>query len=69
MSPLQKLETPMTGDSPPRTGGVVEPMPEFMATILLRALTWCGDQITQDEREAGWAWVENQRGNVEEMGT
>jgi len=44
-------------------------VPEDVALILLRALTWCGEQITQEQREQAWAWVEDRRGNVEEMGT
>lgn len=43
-------------------------LPNSVATILLRALVWCGDQITQEQREVAWAWVEDARGNVEEMG-
>lgn len=43
-------------------------LPEDVATTLLRALVWCGDQITTEQREQAWAWVEGQRGNVEEMG-
>ena len=44
-------------------------VPEDVALTLLRALTWCGEQITQEQREQAWAWVEDRRGNVEEMGT
>jgi hypothetical protein len=31
-------------------------------------LTWCGRQITDEQREQAWAWVETARGPVEEMG-
>lgn len=43
-------------------------IPEDIGFILLRALTWCGNQITDEQRERAWKWVEDHRGNVEEMG-
>lgn len=46
----------------------MEEIPEEVAIPLLRALTWCGNQITNEERELAWAWVDSRRGNVEEMG-
>lgn len=45
-----------------------EEIPESVAIPLLRALTWCGEQITQEQREWAWEWVDSRRGNVEEMG-
>ena len=32
------------------------------------ALTWCGNQVTETKRSEAWAWVERNRGPVEEMG-
>lgn len=52
----------------PITGRETTPIPRDVATTLLRALVWCGDQITTEQREQAWAWVEDQRGPVEEMG-
>lgn len=46
----------------------MEEIPEDIAIPLLRALTWCGNQITDEEREEAWRWVDSRRGNVEEMG-
>jgi hypothetical protein len=48
---------------------VTEEIPETIAVPLMRALIFCGDQITDEQREAAWAWVDSRRGNVEEMGT
>ena len=45
-----------------------EEIPEEIAIPLLRALVWCGDQITSVERESAWKWIEDRRGNIEEMG-
>lgn len=46
-----------------------EEIPEDVALPLLRALMWCGSQITKDEHERARSWVEDRRGNVEEMGS
>lgn len=43
-------------------------IPYDISLILLRALVWCGDQITPEQREKAWTWVEDARGPVEEMG-
>jgi hypothetical protein len=53
---------------PPGDDGVSE-IPQDVAETLLRALVWCGQQITDDERETAWAWVDDRRGDVEEMGS
>lgn len=47
-----------------------EPIPEDIVRVLFRALTWCGTQINDDEREQAWSYVEAQRDyNVEEVGS
>jgi len=43
-------------------------VPTDVSRILLRALVWCGDQITPAQRETAWAWVETNSPQVEEMG-
>jgi hypothetical protein len=43
-------------------------IPAAVADTLLRALTWSGDQITQEEREAAWAWVDARNERQEDMG-
>lgn len=43
-------------------------LPQDVAIVLLRALAWCGDRITNEQRNQAWAWVEQARGPVEEMG-
>lgn len=43
-------------------------IPADIATTLLRGLTLCGDQITEQERERAWAWVEKHAEQYEEMG-
>ena len=43
-------------------------MPLDVARTLLRALVWCGNQITNEQRVRAWQWVEATRGPVEEMG-
>lgn len=48
---------------------MTEEIPQEVARILLRGLTWCGHEITDNERELAWAWVERNRGYVEEMGS
>lgn len=35
---------------------------------LTRAMVWCGDAITQEQREVAWAWVEDHAPQMEEMG-
>ena len=51
------------------TPQATEEIPEDVAMPLLRALTWCGNQITEEQRERAWQWVDSRRGNVEEMGS
>ena len=44
-----------------------EAVPYDILTTLFRALVWCGDQITQEQREAAWAWLD-EHNPYEEMG-
>ena len=39
-----------------------------ISLTLLRAMVWCGEQITPEQRHAAWAWVEENTGQREEMG-
>jgi hypothetical protein len=43
-------------------------LPVNIHKTLLRALVWCGSQITDEEREAAWTWVEEHGEPFEEMG-
>lgn len=45
-----------------------EEIPRDILTTLFRSLVWCGGQITDEEREAAWQWLED-RNPYEEMGT
>jgi hypothetical protein len=44
-----------------------EPIPRDILTTLFRGLVHCGDQISDDQREQAWAWLE-ERNPYEEMG-
>lgn len=35
-----------------------EEIPRDILAILFRALVWCGDQITQEQQEKAWAYLE-----------
>ena len=50
----------------PRRGTLM--IPDDVSHILLRAMAWCGDQITHEERELAWEWVEDHMEQQEEMG-
>ena len=43
-------------------------IPDDVSLILLRAMAWCGEQITHEEREKAWEWVEDHTAQREEMG-
>lgn len=45
----------------------MERIPGDILTTLFRAIVWCGDQITDEQREAAWSWLE-QHNDREEMG-
>ena len=45
-----------------------ELIPDNISTTLLRALVWCGPQITEEQCNTAWAWVEEHTGQREEMG-
>lgn len=45
-----------------------EEIPVEIALILKRALVWSGDQITAEQRELAWAWVEAREEYYDEMG-
>lgn len=36
-----------------------EMLPYDIAKTLFRALVWCGDQITEEDRENAWAYLED----------
>ena len=44
-----------------------EVIPADIALVLKRALVWCGMQITEHQRDAAFAWVD-ERDPSEEMG-
>ena len=46
-----------------------ELIPVHIHKTLLRALVWCGSQITDEQREEAWAWVDEHGGPFEEMGS
>lgn len=46
----------------------MEEIPEDIAVTLLRALVFCGGQVTEEQANNAWDWVDSRRGNVEEMG-
>lgn len=45
----------------------VQVIPHHILVTLQRALVWCGDQITSEQRNEAWAWLD-ERGRYEEMG-
>ena len=46
-----------------------ERIPVRIHKTLLRALVWCGPQITDESREEAWAWVQEHGEPFEEMGS
>lgn len=36
-----------------------EAIPRDILTTLFRGLVWCGDQISLEDREAAWKWLED----------
>lgn len=43
-------------------------IPDDISLTLLRAMVWCGEQITPEQRNTAWAWVEEHTAQREEMG-
>ena len=43
-------------------------IPDDISLTLLRAMVWCGPQISDEQRNAAWAWVEDHTAQREEMG-
>lgn len=43
-------------------------IPDDISQTLLRALIWCGEQITVEQQNIAWAWVEDNSAQQEEMG-
>ena len=43
-------------------------IPDDVSLTLLRAMVWCGGQITEEQRNKAWTWVEDHTAQREEMG-
>ena len=43
-------------------------IPDDISKTLLRAIVWCGYQITYEQREEAWKWIEDHTAQREEMG-
>lgn len=43
-------------------------IPDDVSLTLLRAMVWCGGQITEEQRNIAWKWVEDHTAQREEMG-
>jgi hypothetical protein len=46
----------------------MDEIPARIAITLKRALVWCGDQITMEQREDAWKWLDDNEEQYEEMG-
>ena len=43
-------------------------IPDDISLTLLRAMVWCGEQISSEQRHAAWVWIEEHTAQREEMG-
>ena len=43
-------------------------IPDYISLTLFRAMVWCGEEITPEQRDVAWTWVEDHTAQREEMG-